>query len=131
MSKFAKETSVDNEKVKSILRQSYDKYLAYNEIKPNKNLICVQYVLVYDYLRETLEAIAFKKGWKINNHICYVPFLKEICQEEEFAERFDRFRFIRNGIQYYAKDLSSVEGEKLINQMLDLVDKLKRKYFNE
>jgi len=77
-------------------------------------------------LRELLEALAIKNGFKIYNHECYCAFLKEILKDEELAALFDKFRRIRNKINYYGKDLSPKEAEAFKTEIEELVEKLKK-----
>ena len=85
--------------------------------------------MVYDCLREVLEALAIKKGFKIYNHECFCAFLKNICNEFSFAESFDRFRKIRNKINYYGKKVELVDAERLIKDMISLRKELLSKFF--
>lgn len=70
----------------------------------------------YDSLRTILEAIALKKGYKIYEHEAYKFFLKEIG-EKDISKKFDRFRKIRNSINYYAKAISVKEAKELVKEM--------------
>lgn len=129
--RIAKKKQIDEELIKSLIQQSNKKYKAYEKLKIEEDLVEVQFILVYDYLREILEALALKKGYKIENHEAYTPFLKEICNKEEESAKFDRLRFLRNGVQYYAKTLFIEEGKKLIKEALDLAKHIKEEYFYE
>ena len=82
--------------------------------------------LIYDSIRELLEAIATKKGYKIYNHECYCAFLKEIVKDSEAGSIFDEFRKIRNGINYYGKDITKDEAKELVKNMLLLRKKLEK-----
>ena len=65
--------------------------------------------LLYDVLREYLECIALEKGYKVYNHECFTSFLKEILKMSKEAYIFDELRKIRNGINYYGRDVSEEE----------------------
>ncbi len=81
--------------------------------------------LLYDALREYLESLALEKGYKIYNHECYAPFLKEILGKDREAEEFDKLRKIRNAINYYGMEIEKDEGEKIIKELLHLIKKIK------
>jgi len=81
----------------------------------------------YDSLRTILEAIALKKGYKIYEHEAYKFFLKEIG-EEDISEKFDRFRKIRNSINYYAKEIPTEEAEEIIEEIKNLIKYLTKKF---
>ncbi len=76
--------------------------------------------LVYDSLRELLEALALKEGYKIYNHECYTAFIKEIIKESDRGDEFDEIRKIRNDVNYYGKEISVEEAENVINRIKNL-----------
>lgn len=84
----------------------------------------------YDVLRSILEAIANSKGYKIHSHEAFTYFLLEIGQEA-FSSKFDRFRRIRNKINYYALDISVEEAKNYISDIKLLIKELNSIYFNE
>ena len=49
-------------------------------------------------------------------------------KESELGDRFDKFRRVRNDINYYGKDISIVEAKLLIEKMLQYVEDLKSKF---
>jgi len=70
--------------------------------------------LAYDSLREVLEALAIKRGFRVYNHECYVAFLKEIMRDSFLGEDFDEIRKLRNEINYYGKDVALGECVRII-----------------
>ena len=104
--RFVKNVREDKGLIESLIKSSE------NSLESSKLLILkettsqAKFSLAYDSIREILEALALKKGYKIYNHECYVAFLKEICLEEKLSFRFNRFRFLRNQIHYYAKKIN-------------------------
>ncbi|GIU68811.1 MAG: hypothetical protein KatS3mg002_0047 [Candidatus Woesearchaeota archaeon] len=81
--------------------------------------------LLYDALREILEAIAIQKGFKIYNHECYAAFLKEILKMPDEANIFDNLRKTRNAINYYGRKLDKEESLEIIKKIKQLIEKLK------
>lgn len=84
----------------------------------------------YDVLRSVLEAMAAIKGLKIYNHEAFTYFLKEIG-EEGISEKFDRFRKIRNRINYYGKDIAPEEANDSKEEIKKLIKLLINKYLKE
>jgi len=71
---------------------------------------------IYEGFREYIEAIGFLKGYKFLDHLSITYFLKDILKEKRIAYFFDRYRKIRNGINYYGNDLNlETVNELLIN----------------
>ncbi|MFQ5531914.1 MAG: hypothetical protein ACE5ES_04825, partial [Candidatus Nanoarchaeia archaeon] len=82
--------------------------------------------LLYDSLRELLECLALSKGYKIYNHECYTSFLKEIVNKSDLGDEFDKFRILRNNINYYGKQIDKEEGVDFINKMYKYIEKIKQ-----
>lgn len=82
--------------------------------------------LLYDALRETLESVALENGFKIYNHECYSAFLKEILHLPTEADLFDKLRKIRNGINYYGKNVQEEEAESIIRDLKQLIVRFKK-----
>ena len=78
--------------------------------------------LYYDSLRELLEAIAIKNGFKIYNHECYSCFLKEVLKKVKISEEYDSIRKLRNSLNYYGKKLSLDEAKTTINDIKKLIN---------
>ena len=68
--------------------------------------------------------MALVKGYKIYNHECYTAFLKEILNESSLGDEFDKFRILRNGINYYGRRITHEEGIGIIRQMIIFIDKI-------
>ena len=120
--KLAKEIKTDPELVKSLIMQSNNKLYSSNLLELDIRTAASKFILVYDSLRELLEALAINKGYKIYNHDCYASFLNEIVKDENSAKIFDELRKIRNGINYYGNTISLKEGEALIKQTKILIN---------
>ncbi len=84
----------------------------------------------YDTLRSILEAIAALDGYKIYSHEAFTIYLIE-KDEEVLANKFDRFRRIRNAINYYGKDISVIECKENIISIKIVINLLKNKYLKD
>ena len=81
----------------------------------------------YEVLRSILEAIVALDGYKIYSHEAFTYFLIE-KKEEIIATKFDRFRKIRNKINYYGKNISIEEVNENVTEILNIIKKLEQKY---
>ena len=79
---------------------------------------------LYEGLREYCEGIGYLKGYKFLDHESITYFLKDILKEENISKKFDRFRKLRNGINYYGEDIdietikgAIIEIPKLIKEL--------------
>ena len=126
---FVKETKTDENLVNSLVKTSNNKVETNNRLELDETSASTKVSIIYESLREILEAFAIKKGFKIYNHECFIPFLDEICDNKSFSREFDRFRRIRNQINYYGRIVPVNEVEIIINEICLLRNKLLKQYF--
>jgi len=81
----------------------------------------------YDALRSILEAVSSLDCYKIYSHEAFTYFLKE-KGEDIMARKFDRFRKIRNSINYYGKDIAIEETKENVEDIKKMIDVLINKY---
>ena len=124
--KIAKEVKEDKELIYSLLKKSQNKIDSENKLELNEVTSISKISLLYDSLREILEALAIKNGYKIYNHECYTYFLKEILNESIKGDEFDELRKIRNNINYYAEDISISEAKKVLERIMRLREEMLR-----
>ncbi len=122
--KITKEVKEDIELITSLIKTSKNKMLSSDELRFNEVNASSKMSLAYDSLRELLEAISLKNGYKIYNHECYTAFLKEILNMSDTGDEFDEIRKIRNAVNYYAKDISLEEAKETIIRIKNLISKL-------
>jgi len=120
--RIVKDVSQDMSMISGLKMIIEDKVSSSN-ILPEENYYS-KITLIYDALRIILECIALKAGYKIYNHECYTPFLKEIMNLPQEADSFDRLRVIRNGINYYGRQITKEEAVEIIEDVKELIDKL-------
>jgi len=111
---MVKKVNLDYNLIESLIRSSNKKNASSDELKLSDITATSIISLKYDSLRELLEAISLLNGYKINNHICYVAFLIEILKLGDLANKFNSFRKLRNGINYYGDDILADDAKKLI-----------------
>lgn len=85
----------------------------------------------YDSLRSLLEAISLLNGYKIYSHEAFTYFLKEKLNQDILSLRFDRFRKIRNGLNYYGKSIQLSEAEEIIQELKRTINEIKQKLLPE
>lgn len=114
---IVKKVGVDEELIKSLINSSENKAKSEKMLELTETTTSSKITLVYDSLREVLEALALKNGYKIYNHECYTAFLKELIKSSDKGEEFDYIRRVRNSVNYYGKTLSMNETDKLIKRI--------------
>lgn len=113
----AKSIKPDEGLIKSLLETSREKMLSSEMLKMSRVTAASKFTLAYDSLREALEALAVRKGYKIYNHECYTYFLKEIIGESSKGDEFDSIRITRNRVNYYGKKLGPDQAQKFIKRI--------------
>ncbi len=104
--KTAKEIQLKIESAKSVLRE------------------------LYEGLREYCEAIGYLKGYKFLSHESITYFLRDILAEEKISSKFERYRKIRNGINYYGNEISIETVKEALNDIPQIIIDL-NKYLKE
>lgn len=127
---FIRKTLVDKNLINSLIEMSKISEKEVKIVNLNKDNISIYVSLAYDSLREVLEAICISKGYKVTSHICIGMLLKRLIKEFDFHS-FDRFRFIRNSINYYGKKIGFVEGKGIIDKILLIKKNMIKKYLKE
>lgn len=116
----AKPIKPDTEMAASLEKTSTNKAFSSQLLELKEETVASKISLHYDSVRELLEAIALRRGFKIYNHVCYTGFLKELMKEVELAEDFDELRIIRNDINYYGKEVSVIEAAEVLKRLENL-----------
>ena len=116
----AKSIKPDLEMAASLEKTSANKAFSSQLLELKEETVASKISLQYDSVRELLEAITLRKGFKIYNQVCYTGFLKEILAEAKLAEDFDELRVIRNDINYYGKEVSVIEAKEVLKRLESL-----------
>ena len=127
---FAKVVAKNKSRAKSLMR-SGDQAIETAQIMPlNETSIKSVFRELYEGLRQHCEAIGFAYGYKFSSHETITYFLRDILGEARVADKFDRYRKLRNGINYYGDEIEIVSVKEALEEIPRLVSVLK-KYFEE
>lgn len=81
---------------------------------------------LYEGLREYCEAIGYLRGYKFLDHESIGYFLRDILKEQSAYIKFDRFRRLRNGINYYGEDIDIETVKEAIIELPEMVKGLEK-----
>lgn len=126
--KLIKEAKADEFLIASLIKSSVKKMESCQRLGLDETTAASKISLAYDSLREMLEALALKQGFKVYNHECFCAFLKTVLKEYLLAEDFDRFRKIRNSVNYYGKDIEVKEAKAVVAGIGKLRKEIESKY---
>jgi len=116
----------DKEWAKALLKMSDASLDAANALDTERNSSAAL-TLAYTALRQVLEAICLLRGYKVYSHEAYTSFLKEL-DEPAAAESFNRFRKLRNGVEYYARPVSAAVAHQALKGITTIRKRLREKY---
>lgn len=117
----------DFQKAKALLIMAEKGLLTADLLPLNEITASSVLTMSYESLREILEAICLRDGYKIYSHEAYTAYLKDLG-EEKIAFLFDRLRILRNGVNYYGKSVSIEIAQEAKKQSKELGALLKEKY---
>ncbi|MEK6937805.1 MAG: hypothetical protein AABX04_02045 [Nanoarchaeota archaeon] len=81
---------------------------------------------LYEGMREYCEAIGYLKGYKFLDHESIGYFLRDILQEQSLSMKFDRYRKLRNGINYYGENIDIETVKEAVTEISELVKRLEK-----
>ena len=102
----AKKIPIDKVVAKSLITSSKQAIETANNIPITESSLKSILRELYEGLREYCEAIIYLHGYKILDHISITCFLRDILKDENLSVKFDRYRKLRNGVNYYGADLN-------------------------
>lgn len=117
----------DIQLARSLVKMSDNHIESINDVKLTKVSSATIMTTYYESLREIVEAMAAVEGFKVYSHEAFTYFLKE-REEDIISFKFDKYRKIRNNINYYGEPIESSVTEAGIKDMLEMIAKLKDKF---
>lgn len=100
----------------------------FSDIQINEISSSTIFVNYYESLRQIIEAIATLHGFNVYSHEAFTSFLSEILKEDLMSRKFDRFRLLRNRVNYYGEKIDIEVSKEAKIDMLDIIKKFKDKY---
>jgi len=79
---------------------------------------------LYEGLREYCEAIGYSRGYKFLDHESITYFLRDVLKEELISKKFDRYRRLRNSINYYGEDIDIETVKEAIIEIPKIIKEL-------
>ena len=115
---------------KSLLKMSKDALNVLNIASLNEDTMNIIFRELYEGLRQYVESIGYLKGFKFRTHEAITLFLKENLNEKEISLKFDKYRKLRNGINYYGNPVNIETVREAIKEIPKIIKKLS-KYFKK
>lgn len=117
---------IDEIRAKSLIKSS-EQALASSKLIPFRDeTLKTIFRELYESLRSYCEALGYIKGYKFLNHESISSFLSDILGEHEISLKFDRYRKLRNGINYYGNTIETSTVKEALKEIPALINKLKK-----
>ena len=114
INKTAKAVSPDINRAKSLIETAKERISLIKEINPkNCNFVFEDY---YTSLLEMLQALTFKKGFNILNHVCIGFYLRDILKRQDLYQLFEDIRYKRNSLTYYGNRMDFDTSKQAIDK---------------
>lgn len=117
----AKKVMPNKTRASSLFKSSIQAIETAKVIQLNSNTLKSILRELYEGLREYCEAIGYLKGYKFLDHESITYFLRDILKEQSVYIKFDRYRKLRNGINYYGEDIDMETVKEAIIEIPKLV----------
>ncbi|MBS3147018.1 hypothetical protein J4471_04970 [Candidatus Woesearchaeota archaeon] len=124
INKSAKTITPDINRAESLTETAKERISLIKEItEKNCNFVFEDY---YTSLLELLQAMAFKKGYNILNHICLGFYLRDVLNREDLYILFDDLRFKRNSLTYYGSRMDFETARQAIEKSRKLLNEFRK-----
>jgi len=121
----AKNGSPDIKRAESLIETAKERICLIKEInEKNCNFVFEDY---YTSLIEFLQAMCFKKGFNVLNHVCLGFYLRDVLKKEKLYMLFDDLRFKRNSLTYYGNRMDYETAKQAIEKCKKVISELEWK----
>ena len=114
---YAKEIKKNKNRAKSLVKSSDASIKTAKIIPINEISLKSIFRELYEGLRQYCEAIGFQKGYKFQSHEVISYFLRDVLKEKNISMKFDRYRKLRNGINYYGNDIDVLSVKNALSEI--------------
>ena len=118
--------SVNRNRAKSLIKSSKQAIETAKSIPLKEKTAKTIFRELYEGLREFCEALGYLIGYKFLSHVAITFFIKDILKEDLVSIKFDRYRKLRNGINYYGNNIEIESVETAVSEIPDLISKLEK-----
>lgn len=123
---LAKKIPPDNNRAQSLIKASQKTLSTAQRIPFDQNSLQSIIRELYEALRQHCEALGYLHGYKFSTHEPISGFLEEILKEPSCARSFDRYRKLRNGINYYGDDVAPETVKDALLDIPKIINTLKK-----
>ncbi|MCK4588946.1 MAG: hypothetical protein KAT77_00760 [Nanoarchaeota archaeon] len=123
-SNVARKVSPDIKRADSLIETAKERVDAITDVnKKNCNFVFEDY---YTSLLELLQAIAFRKGYNVLNHLCLGYYLKDTLKRGDLYLIFDDLRYKRNSLTYYGNRMEEKTAKESIEKCKKIIKEIEK-----
>jgi hypothetical protein len=122
----AKKVVINKIRASSLIKSSKQAIETARVIPLNNNTAKSILRELYEGLREHCEAIGYIKGYKFLDHESIGYFFRDVLKEQGIYMKFDRYRKLRNGINYYGEDVDTQTVKEAIIEIPNMIKELEK-----
>ena len=123
---YVRKVYPDKIKAKSLIKASGEAIATAAKIKPEPDSHKSIVRELYEGLRQYCEAIGYLYGYKFMSHEAITYFIDEVLVDKPDSVIFDRYRKLRNGINYYGHDVQLETVKEALKEIPELIVKLSK-----
>ena len=121
-SNSARKISADPKRADSLIETANERIsLVASPNEKNCNFVFEDY---YTSLLEILQALAFRSGFNVLNHLCLGYYLRDVLKREDLYNIFDDLRYKRNSLTYYGTRMEYDTAKQAIERCRRLIKEL-------
>ncbi len=123
---YVKKVPPDRIKAQGLIKASQEAIITAAKIPFEPNSFKSIIRELYEGLRQYCEALGILRGYKFSSHEAITHFLAEVLKENTISARFDRYRKLRNGINYYGDDVAPETVKEALKEIPEITKMLKK-----
>lgn len=123
---YAKIIIPDKIRAKSLLKSAEEAIYSAQKIPLEENTFKSIVRELYEGLRQYCEALGYTRGYKFLSHEAITYFLEDILNEKQLSFRFERYRKVRNGINYYGDYVKQETVKEALEEIPKIITELKK-----
>lgn len=122
LNKSSKTITPDLRRAESLIETAKERISLIKEInEKNCNFVFEDY---YTSLLELLQAITFKRGFNVLNHVCLGYYLRDFLKRNDLYILFDDIRYKRNSLTYYGSRMDYETAKQVIEKCKRIIKEL-------
>lgn len=114
---YARKIESDLFRARNLIKAAHETLLTLKEISVKEENCKTLLRELYEAFHQYCEGIGYLQGYKFESHEVIVYYLRDVLGEESISQVFDKYRRLRNDINYYGRDVSLETVKKALQEI--------------